>query len=115
MRILAPILALVLLGACQSFSWTGEPGDPDSGLANVGAMAGQYETESYWRNHRRSIDGLTNALSRDLGGITATFARHFMNYSATDPYVNYETENGYLREVGKWAVSFTNTVIPIRF
>ncbi|MGA1524735.1 MAG: hypothetical protein ACO4CZ_12285, partial [Planctomycetota bacterium] len=40
-------------------------------------------------------DGRTNALSRDLGRIGSTINRHLFNYSSTDPYVNYETDENY--------------------
>lgn len=119
MRKLARILPLVLLGACSSFTWQGQGGsltqrEKELGLRDVAALAGEYDTEAYWRNQRRRIDGQVNAFSRDLDSVRSTFARHFLNYSESDPYVNHETDRTYLGEIGRFGVSTVGTIVPVR-
>lgn len=99
MRKFALILPLVLaLGACNNFTWQNRAGLTDEqqlGLEDVDTLAARYAGERKWRDVRRVIDGRTNALARDLGSFWATIDRHLFNYSPSDPYVNYETDENY--------------------
>lgn len=99
MRKFALLIPLALaLGACGSFTWQNRgPADPNGavGMQDVGTLAAQYANERKWRDVRRTMDGRTNALVRDLAAISSTIDRHLFNYSATDPYVNYETDETY--------------------
>ncbi|MGA0060104.1 MAG: hypothetical protein ACO3RU_10995 [Planctomycetota bacterium] len=93
MRKFALLLPLALLGACSS--WNNASNDGTVTVADVQSMASDYDRVQKWRAVSRTMDGRTNALSRDLGRIGSTINRHLFNYSSTDPYVNYETDENY--------------------
>ena len=95
----ASILSLaLLLGAC--FIWSGQEGvsqeQAELGVKPVSTLQAEYESQKAWGDVRRRVDGLTNSLQRDLGGIFVTIDRHFFNYSPNDPYVNHPTNENYL-------------------
>jgi hypothetical protein len=124
MRKLATVLPLtLLLGACSTFTWQGRnagltEGQRERGVKSIDTLVQEYESENYWRGMRRTIDGRTNALSRDLGNISATIDRHFFNYSSTDPYVNFETNQTYftgaLHQGGSFVGVNTLPWLPVR-
>ena len=93
MRKFALLLPLALFGACSSMDNGSHDGTVT--VADVQSMASDYDSEQKWLAVRRTMDGRTNALSRDLGRIGSTINRHLFNYSSTDPYVNYETDENY--------------------
>lgn len=93
-------LALLSLSACGSFTWephsAGLSRDAHAlGVEDVRTLAAQYSNERKWRDVRRTMDGRTNALARDLGGFWSSIDRYLFNYSANDPYVNFETDENY--------------------
>jgi hypothetical protein len=94
LRKFLPVLTLGLLcGACK---WEGAGAgvsaeQHEMGLKDVDALADEYESKAYWAGVRQRRDGRSNAFGRDLHRIVQTFDRHFLNYSWTDPYVNYKT------------------------
>ena len=101
MRKFALLVPLVLaLGACSQFTWesrgAGLSDDAATlGVEDVRTLAAQYSTERKWRDVRRTMDGRTNALIRDLGTFWSAIDRYLFNYSPNDPYVNFETDETY--------------------
>lgn len=101
MRKFALIVPLALaLGACSQFTWESRSGGltPEAGalgLEDVQTLSTAYANERKWRDVRRTIDGRTNALMRDLGSFWSAIDRHLFNYSPNDPYVNFETDETY--------------------
>ncbi len=113
MRTLALTSLLALLASC-SFTWQGQNAgisaeEAAQGIKSPETLARAYENQKYWRAVRRNMDGLTNALSRDLTSIGQTFDRHFFSYSPTDPYVNHATEENYWSTLWSHAGSFAST------
>ena len=109
MRTLALTLLVCCLPSC-AMSWEGA----GSGLTkdqlqrdivDVSALASDYEAKVYFTDLRRRQDGRANAFGRDLRQIGVTIDRHFFNYSPNDPYVNYETDTGYLDHMMRFALS----------
>jgi len=100
---LALVLPLALLASCETFAWEGRQGETD-GIPDIAQLADSYETQSFWREVRRRSDGRVNAFSRDLGRIGDFWDRHFLNYSANDPNVNYPTDQGRVEAFGRFLV-----------
>ena len=109
MRTLALILLLCCVPACST-TWKGAgsgitPEQKQRGIKDVYALSTAYETQAYFSDLRRRQMGRANAFGRDLRSIGVTFDRHFFNYSPNDPYVNYETDTGYLDHLMRFAIS----------
>ncbi|MEZ5965798.1 MAG: hypothetical protein R3F56_18325 [Planctomycetota bacterium] len=107
--------SLALLASCSSFTWKGRSSDVNAadatrGLKDVPTLTSEYETAKFFSGLRRRMDGRSNAFGRDLDNITATIDRHFFNYSADDPYVNFPTEYG---PVDHSLRSMVKTVTPM--
>jgi len=106
MRILASLAVLCLLTSCITWKGAGvstlSASQKEMGLEDVGSLARNYEINKYWKDTRHRYQGRANAFGRGLSNIQNTFDRHFWNYSANDPYVNYES-------------SVTNTEHLLRF
>lgn len=102
---LALTLPLALtLASCSTFTWEKAPKDISSGEIDVDALVAEYETNAYWRSVRARSDGRANAFGRDMGSIVDVFDRYFLNYSVTDPYVNYPSDTGWLEHTGRFGV-----------
>ena len=123
MRKLAILPLAFALGACSSFSWSGQNSnlsdeDRSLGLKDVATLSREYSNSRDWQNYRRRVDGRTNALGRDLSSVFSTFDRHLFNYSDTDPYVNFETDENYFTttvwEVGSGIGRNTLPWLPVR-
>lgn len=115
MRKLALALLLLPLAACHTFGWGGESGSVTAeqrkrGVKDVSALANDYETQSFFRSVRRRMDGRNNAFGRDLMGITDFFDRHFWNYSADDPYVNYPSDTTKIEHLGRFGLTLVSSV-----
>lgn len=111
------VLLAFLLGACRNFTWQNRAGmSPEArqmGLQDVSTLATEYANERKWRDVRRIMDGRTNALARDFASFWAVIDRHFFNYSPTDPYVNFETdENFYSTTVHSLGAGVSTNVMP---
>lgn len=105
MRRLALIVPLAfLLSACANFSWNKAPKEIGPGEIDVDALVAEYETTAYWRGVRARSDGRANAFGRGLGSIANVLDRYLLNYSASDPYVNYPSETGWLEHTGRFGV-----------
>jgi hypothetical protein len=96
---LALSVSFTFLTACSAFTWQGQrssvsPADASRGLKDLPTLTQEYETAKFFTGVRRRMDGRANAFGRDLDNITALVDRHFFNYSADDPYVNFPTEYG---------------------
>lgn len=96
---LALSAAVALLASCSSFSWQGRSSDKSMadasrGLKDLPTLTQEYETSKFFAGVRRRMDGRSNAFSRDMDNISTLIDRHFFNYSADDPYVNFPTEYG---------------------
>lgn len=107
--------SLALLASCGSFTWRGQSGDlsgtdASRGLKDVATLTKDYETARFFTGLRRRMDGRSNAFNRDLESLTSTIDRHFFNYSADDPYVNFPTEYGPIDHTLRTAVT---TVAPL--
>lgn len=119
MRKIALALALLpMLGACQSFGWSGAgagvtPEQAELGIMDVAALADAQDTESFFASVRRRRDGRSNAFGRDLGKITDFIDRHLFNYSADDPYVNYPSNTTMIDHVGRFGVNTFAGRIPV--
>lgn len=118
MRKLALVLCVLPLGAC-SLTWEGQGADltaeqKNRGIKDVAALSSAYETESYWRGQRRRADGINNAFGRDLGKVQDFFDRHFWNYDADDPTVNYPSETGKLEHAGRFGIGLVNGFVAPR-
>jgi hypothetical protein len=106
MRRLALIVPLaLLLSSCANFSWDKAPKEVAPGEIDVEALVAEYETTAYWRSVRARSDGRANAIGRDMGSIVNVFDRYFLNYSASDPYVNYPSDIGWLEHTGRMGVN----------
>lgn len=117
MRNHALALLLLPLAACSSFGWEGRGGDLSAdqkkrGLKDVTALSNDYETESFFKGVRRRSDGRNNAFGRDLAAITDFFDRHFWNYDANDPYVNYPSSTTKFEHIGRFGLN-TVSSLPI--
>ncbi|MBK8977919.1 MAG: hypothetical protein IPM29_18590 [Planctomycetes bacterium] len=113
LALILPVLAGALaLGACQS-SEASKSSASELTVADVARMESDYAHERSWSKLRHTIDGRTNAFDRDLGSVWSTINRHFFNYSADDPYVNFETDETYLTVF--WSQTFdgvSQNVVP---
>jgi hypothetical protein len=93
---LLSLAPLVLLAACQSFTWKGQSApsadEMARGVKDLPSLTTAYETDKFFSGVRTRMDGRSNAFSRDMDNIIATIDRHFFNYSADDPYVNFPTQ-----------------------
>lgn len=112
-------LALLLfpIAACSTFSWDGQGGNltdeqKKRGLKDVATLSNDYETQSFFRNVRRRSDGRNNAFGRDLASITDFFDRHFWNYDANDPYVNYPSNTTKFEHIGRFGLT-TVSSLPV--
>lgn len=85
------LLGALLLGvSCQDFSWTGRSGQVDEeaaarGVKDVESLEREYETQRFWANQRRNMDGRWRALGNGLERVGDTFDRHFFNYPRPKP------------------------------
>jgi hypothetical protein len=116
MRKLASILSLTaILGtACTWEPWHDVPPEQaELGIKSVSTLQAEYESARSWSEVRGRMDGLTNALQRDLGNVFTTIDRHVFNYSPSDPSVNFPTTENFLSvtlfEVG---TGFGGWVLP---
>ncbi len=113
-------LALVLLlpfAACSSFGWDGRGGNltedqKKRGIRDVASLSNEYETETFFRSVRRRSDGRNNAFGRDMQSITDFLDRHFWNYDANDPSVNYPSNTTKFEHIGRFGLN-TATSLPI--
>ncbi len=117
MRKLVLLVPLLLATtACQGFTWKGQGAglteeQSSLGVRDVDSLAREYETRTYFAGLRRRMDGTTNAFARDLASIQSSFGRHFLNYSAGDPYVNYPTDMTSLGHLGRFTTTFVGSII----
>lgn len=117
MRKLALVLALVPFASCANFSWEGRGAgvskeQADRGIKDVSALANEYETQSFFRSVRRRSDGRNNAFGRDLMKMTDFIDRHFWNYDANDPYVNFPSNTTKLEHIGRFGL-MTASSLPL--
>lgn len=117
MRKLALLVPLILATtACQGFTWRGQgSGLTDEqaalGVKDIDALAREYDTRTYWAGLRRQMDGRSNAFRRDLANVQSAFGRHFLNYSADDPYVNYPTDRTSAGHLGRFTTTFFGSLV----
>ena len=105
MRRLALIVPLAfLLASCSGFTWQKAPKTSAPGEIDVASLVAQYETSKYWQEVRTRSDGRANAFGRGMGSIVDFFDRYFLNYSPTDPEVNYPSDTGWLEHTGRFTV-----------
>lgn len=109
---------LPMLGACQSFGWSGAgagvtPEQAERGIMDPTALADANDTETFFASLRRRRDGRTNAFGRDLLKITDFIDRHFFNYSADDPYVNYPSSTTMVDHIGRFGVTSVTGRVPV--
>lgn len=115
MRKLALVLSLLPLAACSTFGWEGRGAgvtaeQRDRGIKDVAALRSEYNSQQFYREVRRRSDGRNNAFGRDLMAIQDFIDRHFWNYNANDPYVNYPSDSTKLDHLGKFAVMQASSV-----
>ena len=116
MRKLVLLLPLILSAvSCQGFTWEGQgAGLTDAqraaGVKDLNALAREYETRTYFAGLRRRLDGRANAFGRDLASIQSSFGRHFLNYSESDPYVNYPSSTTSLGHLGRFSTTFVGSL-----
>ena len=108
MRTLALVL-ICCLAACQT-TWRGQGSgitrdQHERDIKDVYALSTAYETNAYFSDLRHRQMGRANAFGRDMRSISVTIDRHFFNYSTEDPYVNFETDTGYLDHVLRFSLS----------
>lgn len=77
----------------------------NSDIKDVTALANAYEAQAYFSDLRRRQSGRANAFGRDLRSIGVFTDRHFFNYSVNDPYVNYDTDTGYIDHMLRFGLS----------
>jgi hypothetical protein len=112
MRKLIVVLPLVALTwSCSNFGWRGSgtgvsEEQAREGIKDYYTLNSEYETEQFWKSVRARRDGRVNAFGRDLGRIQDIFDRYFFNYSPTDPYVNYPTQQTLLSQTGRFFGTF---------
>ena len=116
MRTLALALCILPVAACSSFTWSGHGSglnneQRERGLQDVTALSNKYESEAFYREVRRRSDGRNNAFGRDLMMINDFIDRHFWNYDANDPAVNYPSDTTKFEHLGRWTLS-TATMVP---
>lgn len=75
------------------------------GIKDVSQLANEYETQSFFRSVRRRMDGRNNAFGRDLMKVTDFLDRHFWNYDANDPYINYPSNTTKLEHIGRFGLT----------
>ena len=117
MRQFAIVLMLLPLAACSSFGWSGQgtsltAEQRQRGLRDVAALSNQHDTEQFFRDVRRKSDGRNNAFGRDLMKISDFFDRHFWNYNANDPYINYPSDTTKLEHIGRFGLT-TVSALPL--
>jgi hypothetical protein len=118
MRTFALALSLLSLTACKSFGWEGQGGDLTEdqrarGIQDVSALADNYESQSFFREMGRRIDGRSNAFGRDLMTIQDFIDRNFWNYNANDPAVNYPTDTTMLEHLGRFSLVTVTSIPPM--
>ncbi|MCA8954020.1 MAG: hypothetical protein KDE27_31210 [Planctomycetes bacterium] len=109
MRKLALVLALLPMAACSSWGSGLTPEQEARGIKSVSALSSDYESDAFWTRLRRSADGRSNAFGRDVRNIGDFFDRHFWNYNANDPYVNYPTDTTRLGHIARGGASFASS------
>lgn len=107
---LALVLTLLPLAACSTFGWEGQgasltDAQKKRGLKDVAALSSEYESQSFFRSVRRRSDGRNNAFGRDLMKVSDFIDRHFWNYDANDPYVNYPSNTTKLEHIGRFGLT----------
>lgn len=117
MRKFALVLALLPFAACANFSWEGRGAgvskeQASRGIKDVSELATEYETQSFFRSVRRRSDGRNNAFGRDLMRMTDFIDRHFWNYDANDPYVNFPSDTTKLEHLGRFGL-MTASSLPL--
>ena len=109
MRKLAFVLTLLPLAACSSFGWEGQGAgltqeQKNRGIKDVAALSSEYNSQHFFRQVRRRMDGRNNAFGRDLMGITDFLDRHIWNYNANDPAVDYPSDTTKLEHIGRFGL-----------
>ena len=117
MRQLALVLTLLPLAACSSFGWEGQGAgisqdQKNRGIKDVAALSSEYHSQAFFRDVRRRSDGRNNAFGRDLMAISDFFDRHFWNYNANDPYINYPSDTTKLEHIGRFGL-MTASSLPL--
>ncbi|MBM4060008.1 MAG: hypothetical protein FJ265_02780 [Planctomycetes bacterium] len=109
MRKLALVVLLLPLGACWSSGVTAE--QEKRGIRSVSSLSSEYERDAFFTRLRQRSDGRNNAWGRDFARIQDFFDRHFWNYDANDPYVNYPSDTTKLEHLGRFGLT-TLTSVP---
>ena len=117
MRKLALVLTLLPLAACSTFGWEGQGAgiskdQKNRGIKDVAALSNEFNSQQFYREVRRRSDGRNNAFGRDLMKISDFFDRHFWNYNANDPYINYPSDTTKLEHIGRFGLT-TVSALPL--
>lgn len=117
MRQLALVLTLLPLAACSTFGWEGQGAgisqdQKNRGIKDVAALSSEYNSQAFFRDVRRRSDGRNNAFGRDLMSISDFIDRHFWNYNANDPYINYPSDTTKLEHIGRFGL-MTASSLPL--
>lgn len=117
MRKLALVLTLLPLAACSTFGWEGQGAgisqdQKNRGIKDVAALSSEYNSQAFFREVRRRSDGRNNAFGRDLMSISDFIDRHFWNYNANDPYINYPSDTTKLEHIGRFGL-MTASSLPL--
>ncbi len=113
MRKLAIVLALLPMVACSTTSSAAPTAEQQQrGIKSVSALSSDYASGAYWSSLERSADGRSNAFARDMNQVGTFFDRHFWNYDANDPYVNFPTDATRIGHTGRSVLSGVSA-IPI--
>ncbi len=110
MRKLALALALLPMAACSSWGSGLTEEQRQRGIKPVSTLSSDYESKAFWTRLDQSADGRANAFGRDLRRVGDFFDRHFWNYDANDPYVNYPTDTTRLGHTGRAGASFASSL-----
>ncbi len=118
MRKLALAVLLLPLAACHSFTWTGHgtglsAEQRQNGIKDVTALSNKYETETFFKDVRRRIDGRNNAFGRDLMAIQDFIDQYFWNYDANDPAVNYPSNTTKFEHFGRFTLITATSLPPV--
>ena len=113
------LLGVSLFASCANYTWRGQgadvtPEEREQGFVGVDKLAAAWERERTFKQARRGADGFVNSFGRDLDHILSTFSRHVLNYSETDPFVNYPTNSSLVGETLGFGMSTGVRLLPIR-
>jgi hypothetical protein len=105
-------LSFLSLAACSSLSWKGRETTSNTNPEGVDprALANGYESRAFYSDVRRRMDGRSNAFGRDMLKIVDFIDRHFWNYDADDPYVNYSTDTTWFQQLGRFTLYEVSSV-----